>query len=58
MVKSFNKERIKKNLDIFDWKLTEDENQKIGQIPQVKRVTMDVLVTNKGDWKPHPDDEL
>ncbi|XP_062113203.1 non-functional NADPH-dependent codeinone reductase 2-like [Humulus lupulus] len=34
LVKSFNKERMKANLDIFDWKLTNEEVQKISQIPQ------------------------
>ncbi|KAL5563056.1 hypothetical protein UlMin_032803 [Ulmus minor] len=34
IVKSFNKERMKENLGIFDWKLSPDELQKIDQIPQ------------------------
>ncbi|KAK9063830.1 hypothetical protein SSX86_017702 [Deinandra increscens subsp. villosa] len=35
-VKSFNIERMKQNLDIFDWSLTEEELNKINQIPQHK----------------------
>ncbi|KAI8020870.1 Deoxymugineic acid synthase 1 [Camellia lanceoleosa] len=36
LVKSFNKERIKENLDIFDWMLSPEESQKIDRIPQQK----------------------
>ncbi|KAK7304119.1 hypothetical protein RJT34_15180 [Clitoria ternatea] len=34
-VKSFNKERIKQNLEIFDWSLTKEDNEKIDQIKQL-----------------------
>ncbi|KAM6589382.1 hypothetical protein CsatA_011987 [Cannabis sativa] len=34
VVKSYNKERLKENLDIFDWELTEDDLHKINLIPQ------------------------
>nr|BDE26436.1 aldo-keto reductase [Dahlia pinnata] len=37
-VKSFNTERMKQNLDIFDWSLTEEELSKIDQIPQRRHV--------------------
>lgn len=37
-VKSFNTERMKQNLEIFDWSLTEEELSKINQIPQRKNV--------------------
>ena len=36
VVKSFNKGRMKENLDIFDWKLSEEECEKINQISQRK----------------------
>ncbi|KAK1419695.1 hypothetical protein QVD17_28965 [Tagetes erecta] len=36
IVKSFNTERMKQNLDIFDWSLTKEELRKISQIPQRK----------------------
>ncbi|XP_047066561.1 deoxymugineic acid synthase 1-D-like [Lolium rigidum] len=39
IVKSFSKERLKQNIQIFDWELTEDDLVKIGQIPQKKIVT-------------------
>ncbi|KAI3696160.1 hypothetical protein L1987_79170 [Smallanthus sonchifolius] len=35
-VKSFNTERMKENLDIFDWCLTKEELNKIDQIPQCR----------------------
>lgn len=34
VVKSFNKERMKQNIDIFDWSLSSEEVDKIGEIPQ------------------------
>nr|BDE26435.1 aldo-keto reductase [Dahlia pinnata] len=38
IVKSFNKDRMKQNLDIFDWALTPEDLNKISQIPQRKLV--------------------
>ena len=38
IVKSYNKERLKQNLEIFDWELTEEDRLKISQIPQRKVV--------------------
>ncbi|XP_015938761.1 NAD(P)H-dependent 6'-deoxychalcone synthase-like [Arachis duranensis] len=37
-VKSYNKERIKQNLEIFDFSLTNDDYQKINQIKQERKV--------------------
>ncbi|CAI9092812.1 OLC1v1028149C1 [Oldenlandia corymbosa var. corymbosa] len=34
VVKSFNKDRMKQNLEIFNWKLEDEENMKINEIPQ------------------------
>ncbi|XP_059649752.1 D-galacturonate reductase-like [Cornus florida] len=36
VTKSFNKERMRQNLEIFDWSLTEEELEKISQLPQIK----------------------
>ena len=36
VVKSFNTERMKQNLDIFYWSLTEEELINISQFPQQK----------------------
>ena len=37
-VKSFNTERLKQNLEIFDWSLTKEELSKIGQITQRRHI--------------------
>ncbi|CAK9140253.1 unnamed protein product [Ilex paraguariensis] len=39
VTKSYNKERMRQNLQIFDWSLTEEESDKISQLPQRKGVT-------------------
>ncbi|KAM5574875.1 D-galacturonate reductase-like [Rosa sericea] len=36
VAKSYNKERMRQNLDIFDWSLTEEELQKMSRLPQIK----------------------
>jgi len=33
-VKSYNKERMKQNIEIFDWSLTKDDYKKIDEIKQ------------------------
>ncbi|MED6215985.1 hypothetical protein PIB30_003185 [Stylosanthes scabra] len=38
VVKSYNKERIKQNLDIFDFSLTNDDHQKISEMRQERKV--------------------
>lgn len=49
-VKSFNIERMKQNLDIFDWSLTEEELLKIDQIPQRRHVYLiGTMVTEHND---------
>ncbi|KAL6955962.1 D-galacturonate reductase [Sarracenia purpurea var. burkii] len=40
VAKSFNKERMKENLQIFDWSLTEEESNKIGRLPERKGVKL------------------
>jgi D-galacturonate reductase len=44
VTKSYNKERMKQNLEIFDWSLTEEESNKIDQLPQRKGVTFASLL--------------
>ena len=34
--KSYNKERMKQNLEIFDWTLTENDLKKISKIKQTR----------------------
>ncbi|XP_075479537.1 D-galacturonate reductase-like [Primulina tabacum] len=40
VTKSFNKERMKENLDILDWSLSEEDVEKINQLPQRKGTTL------------------
>ncbi|KAI3971796.1 hypothetical protein MKW92_001221 [Papaver armeniacum] len=44
LVKSFNEQRIKENLMIFDWELTKDDLVKISKIPQRRGLTGDMFV--------------
>jgi diketogulonate reductase-like aldo/keto reductase len=51
IVKSFSKERLKQNLDIFDWELTHDDLIKIAQIPQKKIViTANGIFSAEGEF--------
>ncbi|KAK1416350.1 hypothetical protein QVD17_32140 [Tagetes erecta] len=49
IVKSFNHERMKQNLDIFDWSLTEEELIKISNIPQQKHAYSRLKVNEPND---------
>ncbi|CAI9757313.1 unnamed protein product [Fraxinus pennsylvanica] len=51
IVKSFNKERMKENLQILDWKLTGEEVSRIQQIPQAKAFRGEGYVFPKGQYK-------
>ncbi|KAK6931668.1 NADP-dependent oxidoreductase domain [Dillenia turbinata] len=51
LVKSFNKERIKQNLDIFDWKLNPEDLEMINQIPQHKGFPGIEFVSEEGPYK-------
>ncbi|XP_047959237.1 D-galacturonate reductase-like [Salvia hispanica] len=46
--KSFNKERMAQNLQIFDWCLSDQDLEKISQLPQAKGVTLASILG------PHP----
>ena len=51
IVKSYNKERLKQNLEIFDWELTEEDRLKISQIPQRQVVqTSSGLFSEEGEF--------
>lgn len=59
VVKSFNKERMKQNLDIFDWSLSGEELNKISHIPQRKNVYLiGMMVTEHNDVMAEIDAEL
>ncbi|XP_031273457.1 non-functional NADPH-dependent codeinone reductase 2-like isoform X3 [Pistacia vera] len=51
VVKSFDRERMKENLEIFDWQLSAEELQKIEQIPQMRGNIIQSFVSEKGPYK-------
>ncbi|XP_010276321.2 PREDICTED: probable NAD(P)H-dependent oxidoreductase 2 [Nelumbo nucifera] len=52
IVKSFNKDRMNENLQIFDWELNEEELTKINQkIPQEKGLRGEAFVSPNGQYK-------
>ncbi|KAE8672952.1 Non-functional NADPH-dependent codeinone reductase 2 [Hibiscus syriacus] len=51
IVKSFNAERMKQNLEIFDWSLSEDELKMIHQIPQRRCCRAEKFVSEDGPFK-------
>ena len=40
VVKSLKRDRLKENMEIFDWELTNEDRRKISQISQHNRVTV------------------
>ncbi|XP_050374070.1 non-functional NADPH-dependent codeinone reductase 2-like [Argentina anserina] len=51
VVKSYNKERLKKNAQVFDWELSEEDLEKINQIPQHKVILREEYVSANGPFK-------
>lgn len=49
--RSFNKERMMDNAQIFDWELSEDEMNKIKEIPQRRLAVGDFFVSEEGQYK-------
>lgn len=45
IVKSFNKERMKLNLQIFDWELSTEDTEKIKIIPQRRGYSGEVFIS-------------
>ncbi|KAK8448900.1 hypothetical protein SEVIR_7G123300v4 [Setaria viridis] len=50
IAKSYNMERLKQNLEIFDWELTDEDRLKISQIPQKKVVKGTDLFSREGEF--------
>ncbi|KAJ1700108.1 hypothetical protein LUZ63_008620 [Rhynchospora breviuscula] len=48
VVKSFKKERLVQNLEIFDWELAEEEHAKISSIPQKKALSTEPILAPEG----------
>ncbi|KAJ6976934.1 methylecgonone reductase isoform X2 [Populus alba] len=51
IVKSFNKERMKLNLQIFDWELSTEDTEKINIIPQRRGYSGEVFISK--DYGPY-----
>ncbi|XP_038705171.1 non-functional NADPH-dependent codeinone reductase 2-like [Tripterygium wilfordii] len=51
LVKSFNKERMKENLNIFNWALTTEEAKKISEIEQVRGYLGEQFISIDGPFK-------
>ncbi|TVU07131.1 hypothetical protein EJB05_47173, partial [Eragrostis curvula] len=51
VARSFNKERLKQNMDIFDWELTDDDKEMIMQIPQRRACQGEFFVSPNGPYK-------
>ncbi|KAJ9172099.1 hypothetical protein P3X46_015382 [Hevea brasiliensis] len=51
LVKSFHSERMKENLDIFNWTLSEEELKKISEIPQSRGSSGVDYISDKGPFK-------
>ncbi|CAJ1952197.1 unnamed protein product [Sphenostylis stenocarpa] len=51
IVRSFNKERMKENLDIFEWELRQEDTQKFSHIPQHRMYNGISFVSENGPYK-------
>ncbi|KAA8533078.1 hypothetical protein F0562_033389 [Nyssa sinensis] len=51
VAKSFNKERMKENLEIFDWELSKEDSKKISEIPQIRGLPVDIFISENGPFK-------
>ncbi|XP_060215295.1 methylecgonone reductase-like isoform X2 [Lycium barbarum] len=51
LVKSFNKDRMKENLQILDWELSNEEIARIQEIPQCRGFKAEIFVHPDGPYK-------
>lgn len=51
VVKSFNKGRMRENLEILNWTLSEEESRMIGEIPQSRGCQGEDYISEKGPVK-------
>ncbi|KAL8106273.1 (1S)-1,7-diacetoxy-luvungin A aldo-keto reductase-like [Apium graveolens] len=51
IMKSFNKDRLKQNQEIFDWELSAEESKKIAEIPQCRADRGELFVFENGPIK-------
>ncbi|WOK93182.1 hypothetical protein Cni_G01876 [Canna indica] len=53
IVKSFNRERLKENMEIFDWKLSEEDKERLSKLPQKRYILAEPFVSPNGFYKSH-----
>ncbi|WVZ83920.1 hypothetical protein U9M48_031015 [Paspalum notatum var. saurae] len=51
VAKSYNRDRLKQNMEIFDWELTEEDKAMISQIPQRRACQGEFFVSPDGPYK-------
>jgi len=51
VVRSFNMERLKQNMELFDWELSEDDKELIMQIPQRRACRGEFFLSPDGQYK-------
>ncbi|KAL8106274.1 hypothetical protein AgCh_029893 [Apium graveolens] len=51
VMKSFNKERLKQNLEIFDWELSDEDSKKIAEIEQSRACNGKMFISETGTIK-------
>lgn len=51
LVKSFNKDRMKSNLEIFNWSLSREDVKKINDIPQSRLCSGQDYISKYGPFK-------
>ncbi|KAI4382567.1 hypothetical protein MLD38_008517 [Melastoma candidum] len=51
LAKSFNKDRMKENLGIFDWELTDRESKEISEIPQSRGCLGEDYISDHGPFR-------
>ncbi|CAL9148530.1 non-functional NADPH-dependent codeinone reductase 2-like [Musa acuminata AAA Group] len=53
LVKSFNGERLKENMQIFDWHLKEEDKERLSLVPQKRLILVEPFISPTGFYKSH-----
>uniref|UniRef100_A0A0E0EVA6 NADP-dependent oxidoreductase domain-containing protein n=1 Tax=Oryza meridionalis TaxID=40149 RepID=A0A0E0EVA6_9ORYZ len=51
LVKTYNEKRMRENLDIFNWELTDEERERISQMPQQRGLPGLEFISDHGPYK-------
>ncbi|RZC81634.1 hypothetical protein C5167_044212 [Papaver somniferum] len=51
VVKSFSEKNMRENLNIFDWELTKEDLERIGEIPQRRLIIQEFMISSNGPFK-------